>query len=441
MNLFVYFDELLNPEVVSQIALYVDEPVDKTKKAVQTLIYTVVGGLIKRVTSDIGVNQLANQIQRGRYQGQLIAKLPTLFKEPSHVNAMVTAGNDAISHLLPALKSSIASMVTAYSAMRNSSAISLLGLTTSLVLDKLGREMHDQKLDADGIAASLFEQRDAFLQVVPDDLMPQLIEKLGLQALVTPTASSAKRPPTPAVAARSTVTTSPVSFANQLEDDSSGDLLKWGLGALVVVGLAIGGFFLWQNAQQKPTVTQADDTSLALPTDSITADTVARSLAVPKDTVTLPAAPVAVTPPVAATSAGATSALTAQLTAYLSNTAVPKGRLFSLPSVAFEPGTVLLTPGSESTITELINVLKANPTTQIRLIGYANDASGGGFTNKTLSFKRVNVIKQQLVSAGINYVRVDAVGVGTGVTPPKPGDSTAVRKPPMRKIDMRVVIK
>ena len=448
MNLFAQFEELLNPEVIAKIAVYVDEPVEKTRKAVQGLVYTVVGGLIKRITSEIGINQLALQIQRGHYEGQLVAQLPTLFKDPTQVNATITAGNDAISHLLPALKSSIAGMITSYAGIRNSSAISLLGLTTALVLDELGRQMRDRKLDADGLAATLFEQREPLLNAVPETLMPQLTEKLGLQPIFGGLSTPARRTTVVAAPGRTVaaaVAPAPTFVQDSDENDSNG-LVKWGVGALLVAALA-GGYFVWQNRQKPTSPTQQTSDIEALPTDSINADTVARSLAVPQDTTARPAATVppattAVTTPVASSMLTGGSPA-ARLNLYLNDPTTIKGRLFPLPTVNFQPGTIVLTPASEATVTELINVLKTHPTTQIRLIGYANDASvgGSGLTNKALSFKRVNILKQQLVSAGINYVRVDAVGLGTGVTPPKPGDSTAVRKPPMRKIDMRVVVK
>ena len=73
---------------------------------------------------------------------------------------------------------------------------------------------------------------------------------------------------------------------------------------------------------------------------------------------------------------------------------------------------------------------------QVQFQGYANDAlPGSGLTNKALSFKRVNAIKQQLVTAGINYLRVDAIGLGTGVRVGELG------KQPQRKINVKVITK
>jgi outer membrane protein OmpA-like peptidoglycan-associated protein len=70
-------------------------------------------------------------------------------------------------------------------------------------------------------------------------------------------------------------------------------------------------------------------------------------------------------------------------------------------------------------------LLKNNPVVQIRLVGYANDAVPP-MGNKALSVTRVLNIKNQLIKSGINYIRIDAIGLGTGI---KPGDSTAIGKP------------
>jgi outer membrane protein OmpA-like peptidoglycan-associated protein len=125
------------------------------------------------------------------------------------------------------------------------------------------------------------------------------------------------------------------------------------------------------------------------------------------------------------------------MTAYLNDPAQDKGRIFGLTGVSFEPSSLTLTPASQGQINQLATLLKTRPTLQVQLQAYANDAPGAeaGMTNKQLSFKRANVIKQQLVGAGINYLRVDAIGLGTGV---KPGE---LGKQPMKKINVKVVTK
>ncbi|MCY7358095.1 MAG: DUF937 domain-containing protein, partial [Rudanella sp.] len=180
MNFFAAFNDTVSPEVINKAAIYVEESAPKTQKAIEGLGLTLLGGLLKRTTSEIGVNQLYNYIQKGDYDGSLTANLSTTLKDPAQTHLLITHGNDTISHLLPAMKSSIANMISSYAGIRNSSAVSLLGLTSGIVLDVLGKHVRDGKMDAEALATALFEQRDGFVQKVPDSLMPQLIEKIGL---------------------------------------------------------------------------------------------------------------------------------------------------------------------------------------------------------------------------------------------------------------------
>lgn len=445
MTLFNEFALILSPDVLSRMAAYIDEPTEKTSKAVDTLIYTIVGGLMKRTTTEIGVNQLYKYIQKGNYTGSLTSNLEQNLRDPAQTNTLVTQGNDVISHLLPAMKSSIAGMVSGYAGIRNSSAISLLGLTTTLVMHVLGKHTHERKLDAGGVASLLFAERDALVNAVPDDLMPVLIEKVGLQQVVAGVAGPARRPDGEPVRTTDTVTRPPVTYdlADAGQDENSG-LVKWGIGALLAILVGVSGYYIYQNTQDHATEEPAA-TEISTLSDSAQQkiDTVARSLAVPADsnprprttpvTTVTTAASVAVGMPPAAAPGG----LSQQLTPYLANPTLPKGRIFPLAGVAFQPGSVSMTAGSQAVIAELATLLKNNPTLQVQLIGFANDAPAG-LTNKSLSFKRVNQVKQQIVLAGIDYLRVDAIGRGTGISLKAP-PGTATPRP--AKIDVKVVSK
>ncbi|AQG78845.1 OmpA family protein [Spirosoma montaniterrae] len=446
MTLFDSLTDVLNPDVVTRIADYIDEPVDKTRKAVNGLVYTITGGLMKRTTTEIGVNQLFNHIQKGRYDGSLLDNLTTVLREPAQTNTLITQGNDVISHLLPAMKSSIGSMISTYAGIRNSSAISLLGLTTTIVLHMLGRRVKDQKLDADTLASSLFAERDALVNAVPEEFMPRLVEKVGLQQVMAGVAAPARRSVVESAANSSRSYSEPVRQPISYEsaddsDNDAGSLAKWGIGGLLVVALMAVGYYVYQNTQKHNNDNEPTTDVSPVTSNTVQSDTVARSLAVPADSAarTAPKSASAVVTPATptATASSAGGSLTQQLTPYVSNPALPKGRIFPLTGVAFQPGSLSLTAGSQATINELATLLKANPALQIQLIGYANDASGA-LTNKSLSFKRVNQIKQQLMASGIDFVRIDAIGRGSGVSK---RDTSGVAKPTLRKIDMKVVAK
>lgn len=462
MNLFATLQTVLSSDVLSRMATYIDEPTDKTSKAVDGLVYTIVGGLMKRTTTEIGVNQLYNHIQKGRYDGALTDNMSMVLRDPSHTNILITQGNDVISHLLPAMKSSIGSMISGYAGIRNSSAISLLGLITTVVLHVLGKQVKEQKMDADTLASSLFSERDALVNAVPEEFMPRLVEKVGLQQIVAGLAVPARRAatestgrpvttPTGATSRPVNTATRPVISYADPSDDSDNDnsaLAKWGVGVLLTLAVAAGGYYIYQNTQKYSDEGEDTRDVTTVTSDTIQADTVTRSLAVPKDSMAkMPTKAVSAstvvapkpisTAPVAITTA-ASGNLTQLLTPYLGNATLPKGKVFPLAGVAFQPGSLSLTPGSQATISELATLLKTYPQLQVQLVGYANDAQGGVLTNKSLSFKRVNQIKQQLMNSGIDFIRIDAIGRGTGVSKK---DTSGIIKPTLRKIDLKVVAK
>lgn len=450
MNFFAAFNDTVSPEVINKAAMYVEESAPKTQKAIEGLGLTLLGGLLKRTTSEIGVNQLFNYIQKGDYDGKLTASLASTLKDPSQTHTLIAHGNDTISHLLPAMKSSIANMISSYAGIRNSSAVSLLGLTSGIVLDVLGKHVRDGKMDADALAAALFEQRDEFVQKVPDSLLPQLIEKVGLQQIVAGIAVPARRIAPAQSIGRSTgapaVPISPSYEVVNKDSEGNSSLSKIGIYVLIAAVVGVIGYMIYYNSKNQALNDQDSGLTPTSTTDASETDTVARSMdvpidttqrAVPRTTTAVAGASVAPLTPVAAPAGG--SKLATDLKNYMADVTAPKGRTFSLSSVSFQPGSASMTPGSAPVITDIANFLKANPAAQIRLVGYANDAQGA-LTNKSLSFKRVNAIKSMLVAQGIDFIRVDAIGLGTGVKI-KPGDSTAIRQPTMRKIDMKVVYK
>ncbi|MGA0558778.1 DUF937 domain-containing protein [Larkinella sp. VNQ87] len=425
MNLLVELKESLTDAVVSRAAYYVDENPDKTRIALEGLIHTVVAGLMKRTTTEIGVNQLYNAIQKGKFDGQLVVTFPELIRDPEQTNRLAEQGSNSISHLLPAMKSAIGLAISGYAGIKNSAAITLLGLVTPLVLGTLNRLVIEKKLDADGLAVLLADQRDHLVETTPERLLDRIAEGLNIQQLLAVGVTPAKRT---GFAERAPIPERQ-RFLPEPEEESNGSLVKWGVGALVLLALAGAAYYIWNNTQsysseneQEAFSTEFVDSTAIPPTDSarLRAVNSVRPDSAASTTLTSPA-----------------GASTTALAAYLTNPQLPAGKSFRMPTLDFEPGTDRLKPAGTATVEALAALLKNNPTAQIRLVGYANDAIPP-MGNKALSINRVLAIKNQLIRSGINYIRVDAIGLGTGI---KPGDSTAIGKPRLKQVDVKVVIK
>jgi outer membrane protein OmpA-like peptidoglycan-associated protein len=125
-----------------------------------------------------------------------------------------------------------------------------------------------------------------------------------------------------------------------------------------------------------------------------------------------------------------------------------KGQEFTLSKVSFFNDAAIMTPASNDQLQALLETLKDNPATRIRLNGYTNSngrgkiiyvgpsknffALSGDRVEKTgsakeLSAARAQVIKDWLVTQGIAEDRVEVIGWG-GVKPLYDKDSPNARK-------------
>jgi OOP family OmpA-OmpF porin len=100
------------------------------------------------------------------------------------------------------------------------------------------------------------------------------------------------------------------------------------------------------------------------------------------------------------------------LVSFLKNsadTAVP--RTFVFEDLNFQFATTNLTPESKKTVDDLVIILKAYPSSVVRLEGHTDNV-GDAATNLKLSQDRASTIKNLLVSGGIDAARLSTDGFG-----------------------------
>lgn len=417
MNLFASLKEALTEGLIGQIAAQNDEKPEKIQKAFDALGASIVGGLIKRVTTESGMKLVFNQVQKIEFEPEQLSKI---FKNQAELDALKAVGEKDLNTVLPGLKSSVSSMVAKYAGTRNSLASSLCGVAVAIVMSVLKRKVNEKRLDAESLAAYLGDQREGLLNTVPE-INDKLIESIGIQYLlqnfaVPRTEHSGALP--------KGVEGAPASkpFLVGVDMDQSQTdyrpYLKWiGIGALVI-GVIAAGIYFWN--QRQAVISDSDSDSTV---------TEARTIQEPiaKDTTTKEI-PAAVTP---------TTTTANPMAAYLDDSAAQKGKSFKFDNVDFEDNTAQLKTTSNDAVQALADLLKKYPTAQIKLVGYANDARLP-LTNKTLSVKRVFTLKDMFVKAGVSYIRVDAEGRGTGINPK---DTTGRKQVAMREVWVKFVQK
>lgn len=421
MSLFVALKEVLNEGVVAHIARENNEKPEKIAKALDAFSASIVGGMLKRVTNEAGMNLMYNQVQKIDFETQ---NLDRLIKDPAQYEPLKNIGEKHLNTLLPGLKSPISLMVAKYAATRNSLASSLIGPMVAIVMTVLKKIVNDKQMDTEAFATYLGDQREHLLNVVPE-LDNVLVETLGIQSLLqnftVPKLSH------PVSIAKTTVEKGHEPFLpdTEVHPESSINYLKWAGAAVVVIGLAAAGWYFWQR-QPLPSETEStvieDSTTLGTSAEAVEViDTLQKApVQTPKDT----------------TIASTPSTSSSPMEVYLADAAITTGKVFKFENVDFLDNTTQLKPEATTPIKNLGDLLKKFPNAQIKLVGFANDAKAP-LTNKVLSTKRVYALKDELIKQGINYLRVDAEGRGTGVSPK---DTTRKQKP-LREIYVRFVKK
>jgi outer membrane protein OmpA-like peptidoglycan-associated protein len=84
-------------------------------------------------------------------------------------------------------------------------------------------------------------------------------------------------------------------------------------------------------------------------------------------------------------------------------------KTFVFDRLNFDPGTTKLTVESEQTVKDLGAILKAYPTSDVRLDGYTDNV-GDAAANKMLSLDRAAAVREALIGGGIGAARVTTAG-------------------------------
>jgi OmpA-OmpF porin, OOP family len=101
-------------------------------------------------------------------------------------------------------------------------------------------------------------------------------------------------------------------------------------------------------------------------------------------------------------------------------------KTFTFERLSFESDSSTLMDRSDRLVAELVDILKAHPTAEVRIEAHT-DSHGNAAKNKALTLARANAIKAKLVASGIAESRVTTEGPG-GSQPIASNDSAAGRR-------------
>ncbi|MFY7826299.1 MAG: DUF937 domain-containing protein [Flectobacillus sp.] len=459
MNLIVELKELLGGDISAKAASLVGEKEDKVKLAIEGLVPTIIGGIMKRASNEAGATTLMNAIQKGGHDGAILSQISSVVNDPESFAKVVEKGHSLVSMLLPDKKSSIATLISQFAGVRNSTATSLLAFVMPVVIGRLGKVVASQNADKSTLANTVLELKGYLLGETPENLQVKMIDVLGLSTFMSQElkpvqfASGAplRSPGVPAPAAPkatddrdNVVTYSSKNY--EVDDEERQPLPKWVLPAgLIAVVVAAAVYFLanydWQStfasapdevdSTQVEQVTGAEIDTTALPKDTTIANVDSSNTAaeVKLTSIALPNGQSIETLP---------GSFVERFTKYVADTASRPAQVFTLENVNFEGNTSTLVAGSDKNVQDLAKIMTAFPKVQVKITSHTDNA-GDTLQNKKLSLKRAFAIRNMLVTNGISAIRIDFDGKGPFV--PVASNSTEEGKAKNRRIEVKVVKK
>lgn len=459
MNLFGELRELLAGEIPFKIASITGEKEEKIKVAIDGLIPTLIGGLMRRVSNEAGATTLMNVIQRGKHDGSINERLADYLRDKESFTLLFDQGSSLVSQILPDKKSSIATLISQFASIRNSSATSVMAVVAPVIVGKLGKLANSQGLDKLHLANYLLEQKVYLIDETPESLQPKMIDTLGIAVFMSQEIKPIQFAPAAPIKSNSVnnpIASKPlqeekVTYSGKNYESESnsgmGSIPKWFLPSVLIVaviaGLAYFAFtYDWKSlspasdsmvdSSEMEEVTGAVIDTSNLPKDTTIAKVDTNAL-VKEETKTI-----GVNLPNGQKVDLTNGSFTYNFARYLADSTATVNRVFTFDNIGFEGNTGALTAGSDKTVIDLAKIMEAYPRVQIKLTAYT-DNMGDSLQNKRLSSRRAVAIRNILIGNGIKAIRIDFSG--RGAQNPIASNATEEGKAKNRRIELKVVKK
>jgi outer membrane protein OmpA-like peptidoglycan-associated protein len=438
VNLLETFQTYLSSDVLEQISAFIGESHEPTEMAVQAGVPALLAGLTERMSTTLGserVMSLINQVGSRLDVGALLATASPPFDD------LATLGSGLLAAIFGGNLAAIVETLAVASGLRTESALTLLSMLTSIVLGVLGREVAEHHLGTTGLASLLASQRDEINAFVPS----------LLGAMMTAAPATLLAPDT-----------SPAVPAHAAPPPRTRHPLAWLVPTAAVALLAATGWCYMRPQGLEERRAAASFSPPPPPTEP------APSAATPSPAAPAPSTPVepsapakpdaSAKPPTPSESepaAGGAKVADVKLPGGRSlkmepgsgsyalnkflateNSAAEVPKAFTFERLSFESNSTTLMDRSEHMIAELVAILKAYPSVEVRVEAHT-DNHGNKERNKTLSLVRAQAVKAKLVAGGIAESRIIADGVG----PDRPiaNNNTSEGRRHNRRVDVVVV--
>ncbi len=398
LNLLDIVKNQIGNSIASKAANLLGENAAATQKAMAVLLPSVLGGMANQATTLSGADNLLGMINKGGHDGSLLNSLGKVLENGGETEYLLKNGSKTINILFGDKVSDIAHWVASHAGIKSGSAWSLLNLAAPILMGAISKNM-DNSRSASSLVSLLGSQLPFLKKAIPNELLGILgLSQLSLSTpmVATPQAKVAEK-----IAQPIKTTPKPVEKVAATVPQTSTDdkpLVKKLTPWLLLLGASLIGLFYLRSCKSQPVEIPAGTTVVEAPkTDASTTPSVSTAEKVLK----LTDGELKVK----------TGSFLDLLYTKITDANADLSKSITFDNVNFAKYKTDLTDSSKIQLDDLVKIMKAYPSVQIKINGYT-DSRGDASENKELSNGRAASVKAYLSSKGIASERMTSEGLG-----------------------------
>lgn len=377
---------LFRSQVLGEAVANLHESEGSIMRGFQTASAAILGGLAGKAGEPGFLRQAYDMITSSFGDGKILDSLGGLFRSSASGAPVDSTSNRFLSMLFGSEQGNVTEKISQASGLRVESASKLLSFAAPVVMGMLGKRAQESHLDAAGFSNMLQRERAGLSGMLP----------AGLSSLLT----------LPTVKA----------YDNDTISRPSSNRWLWPVLLLLAL-FAI----LWIWARPRNTVTEvASNASNAVTSTAARVGEMVKATLANGVELNIPSI-----------------GLENNLLTYLRNPVggVDPNRWFEFDRLTFDTNAATLRPESQEQLSNIAAILKSYPNVNVKIGGYT-DNTGDPAANMSLSQKRAESVREQLVALGVASNRLEAEGYGS--QHPVADNSTEEGRAKNRRIAMRI---
>ncbi len=441
INLLELLKGQIGSQVIKQASSLLGEKEETTQSAMDSILPSMLGGLMSKASTKDGASALFNMLgQTNKEQGGMLDDIMGMMSGGNETDSLMKSGGSMLSGLFGDKLGGLVSLISGNSGLGAGSTSSLMSMAAPMIMGFLGKTQNSMGLDMGGLASMLMGQKDHIQDALPQGFADTLgigsldnvvdsakgnlggmLSGLGGSVLssATETVGAAANLGKSTISKTTETVSSTVSGAANVAEDAAAtgiSWMKWLFPLLLLLGAL---FFLRQGCSS------ADDTlgsAIETTKDGVSsvagAASDAAGAAVDKAGDAAGAAANVVKEGVSQVKLAGGEAIDFvkgsfgdKFASFITSGGKDLNTHFTFDNVNFKSGSAVLMTTPNPELDNLIKVLKAYPSVNIRLEGHT-DNQGDAAKNKTLSKNRADAVKAYLTKGGIKAERLATAGFG-----------------------------